>query len=291
MFSRIVLGLQALVLVAALAGCEKPAPPRPVFKASATWEGNTLTIKGAATSRACDLIPCRLSLGVLLGPERLAMALLDGDPGTEAMVRFGGAPPRPLRWPTEGPIAFPLTRAQLGGVELATGAVRLGTLRVELGGHDPLDVDLVPMTVSPVAALFSVGQPLTFADEVDAPGKTTFFIANPERPMLASRAIGPGTQARDVDFLVVEERRKTGERTCAGYRTTSGVSATTTVFAYDSNLRVFDRRTGAVVKEQLLEAGAPQCPNLAFGSAYGVGKSTTTISDRAIEAWVNAAAK
>lgn len=291
MFCRIVVGLRALVLLGSFLGCEKPAPPRPVFKASATKDASTLIIKGAPTSNACELIPCRLSIGVLQSPERLQMLLLDGDPGNGATVRYKSAPARPLRWPTEGPIVFPLARTQLGNVELATGSVQLGALRVELAGHEPLDVDLAPMSVPSVSALFTVGQPLRFDDDVDAPAKTTFFIANPERPMLAARVIGPGTQARDVDFLIVEVRKKTGERTCSGYRTTNGVSGSTTVFAYDSYLSVFDRRTGALVKEERLAAGAPTCPTLAFGSAYGIATSTTKISDQRIEAWVNAAAK
>ena len=269
------------LLLLALAGCSqqgaaaKKASPKP--KATFEWVETQLRVRGGPYG-ACSSFPCVLRFNVvrpLGGPRSLSIAVEEG------VARFR------VSWrgssKSESEAKFPVTDELLGEVELASGKLRLsGPLRFEFEDLEPFEVDLPQLPFGASGVFFDVSTKLTFVDDADDPACTIYFVAG-ARNDLPSRIIGPGTLARDVDWVVRETRTQTGQKLCTGYRSSKGGgNVSVTAVAYDSKMTVLDRRTGEVVKEEVLKAGPPQCPNIAFGSG-----GVTEVPTAKITRWID----
>lgn len=269
--------LVASVVCLTLFGCRqerKPPPPKP--KATWSWNHNQLVVSGTS---ACASFPCKVRVNVaqdLSGTRALSFAVEEGT--GRFHLTLGGARKELLSRTT-----FPLKLEQLGALELATGKVQLASpVHVELEEHEAFDLALPPLPFA-ASALFSEPGKIVFEGDRDDPARTIYVVGG-ARLSLKARVIGPGTLARDVDWVVKETRVESGQRVCTGYRDTrTGEKATVVAFAYDSRMTVTDRRTGEVVKEEVLRGGAPSCPSLSIGFAGGV----TEVPDARIVAWVD----
>lgn len=266
-----------IAMLALMTACDRaPKAPPPPPEASHSWNGNQLVIQGQRST-----FPTKVRVN-LLKPLKsdalvLSFAVEDGA-GLEAVTVDGER-----RSFTNSRAEFPVSDARLGLAELATNKVTLTSkVRVEIREHAPFDVQLPPLPFG-VEKFFFQPRKVVFDDDVDAPGRTIFVIGNGLQ--LKSRVIGPGTLARDVDWLVKETRVDSGKKTCSGYRSSRGGPAVTvTALAYDSKLTVVDRRTGEVVKEETLKSGPPTCPSLSIGFRGGV----TDVPVKRINAWIDA---
>lgn len=92
---------------------------------------------------------------------------------------------------------------------------------------------------------------------------------------------GEGTKLTDLDWIILHESKPTGNvKHCA----VSGLGQFD-LESVDSQLRVYDRRTGKVVEEHTLRAGPPNC-GLVTVKSRGASKLTSGVGQGKLEAWV-----
>ncbi|MCE9580363.1 MAG: hypothetical protein K8W52_45010 [Deltaproteobacteria bacterium] len=277
--------LRPALLIATLAlGCNsasRAAPPpedvAPPVTASSAWSGNVLRITGGE----CQPCAVRFAIGRAVGATepQLAVALEDGL--GDIKVRFRGE----VRTVSRKRAVVALPPSLFGDMNLKTGLVQLDEpVQIEVAHVTPFAVT-IPAQRYGAALLFVDAPPVAFAGE----DSSTPATARTAWTMLADRGpavLGPGVVARDVAWLITEQRVDAGSRRCTGYRDTrTGEARDVTAIGQDSVLTIRDRRTGEVVKTETLKGPPPECPSLQVGWTA----AATSVPRARVDAWVRRA--
>ncbi len=115
--------------------------------------------------------------------------------------------------------------------------------------------------------------PVTFGPNDKAP-------ASPKTALLATGYpvyVGKPGLVRDVDLVVFREYKPRSGGSCGPYQNYDGQNFYATLSLNDENMKVFDRRTGKLVKEQTLQAWG-SCPEYVTGTSYGGGTPSASVS-------------
>ena len=156
------------------------------------------------------------------------------------------------------------------------------TVTVKLAGYAALETPLPKQRiVDGLKAAFERVQDggVAFPGEPAASGPARSAVAiGVHKTYRKTRVLGAAKVVSDIDWVVLEESVESGRsRECTGYDKSPKV----TVQFLDSELRAFDRRTGALVKEGKLEA-KDKCPTFV---TVRDGKADARVDEDAVDKW------
>ncbi len=156
------------------------------------------------------------------------------------------------------------------------------TLQLEIPGYELVTQKLPLQSVKPaIGKGFAriVDRPVTFSSEPEKSPIDGLLALDRNR---TPRLFGNPKTTADIDLIAVEDQddKPSREKTCTGYRKSKAV----TLQMFDSDVKLYDRRSGKVLAERKFSA-SDHCPSFAFVTD---GKTSNRVSDTDIDKWARA---